>query len=125
MQGVESVVQKMRTLDAHGIKVAIDDFGTGYCSLSYLRQFTVDRLKIDQSFIHDLPEDADARAIVSAIVAMGRSLGLRVIAEGVETEAQADFLQSIECDESQGYLYARPMMINDFETWLAAWAPRQ
>jgi diguanylate cyclase (GGDEF)-like protein/PAS domain S-box-containing protein len=125
MQGVESVVQKMRILDAHGIKVAIDDFGTGYCSLSYLRQFTVDRLKIDQSFINDLPEDADARAIVSAIVAMGRSLGLRVIAEGVETEAQADFLQSIECDESQGYLYARPMMIDDFETWLAAWTPRQ
>jgi diguanylate cyclase (GGDEF)-like protein/PAS domain S-box-containing protein len=120
MQGVESVVQKMRILDAHGIKVAIDDFGTGYCSLSYLRKFTVDRLKIDQSFIHDLPENADAKAIVGAIVAMGRSLGLRVIAEGVETEAQADFLQSIECDESQGYLYAQPMMINDFETWLAA-----
>ncbi|SHL89636.1 diguanylate cyclase/phosphodiesterase with PAS/PAC sensor(s) [Nitrosospira sp. Nsp11] len=125
MQGVESVVQKMGILDAHGIKVAIDDFGTGYCSLSYLRQFTVDRLKIDQSFIRDLPEDADARAIVGAIVAMGRSLGLRVIAEGVETEAQADFLQSIECDESQGYLYARPMMIDDFETWLATWTPCQ
>ena len=125
MQGVESVVQKMRILHAHGIKVAIDDFGTGYCSLSYLRQFTVDRLKIDQSFTHDLPGDADAKAIVGAIVAMGRSLGLRVIAEGVETEAQADFLQSIECDESQGYLYARPMMINDFEIWLAAWTLRQ
>jgi diguanylate cyclase (GGDEF)-like protein/PAS domain S-box-containing protein len=125
MQGVKSVVQKMHILDAHGIKVAIDDFGTGYCSLSYLRQFTVDRVKIDRSFIHDLPGDADAKAIVRAIVAMGRSLGLRVIAEGVETEAQADFLQSIECDESQGYLYARPMMINDFERWLAAWTPRQ
>ena len=117
MQGVESVVQKMRDLDAHGIKIAIDDFGTGYWSLSYLRQFTVDRLKIDQSFIHDLP-DKDAEAIVSAIVAMGRSLGLRVIAEGVETEAQADFLRSIECDESQGYLYAKPMVASEFEAWL-------
>lgn len=108
MQGVESVVQKMRTLDSYGIKIAIDDFGTGYSSLSYLRQFPVDRLKIDLSFIRDIPGHADAEAIVRAIVAMGRSLGLRLIAEGVETEAQAKFLQSIECDEGQGYLYANP-----------------
>ena len=121
MQGVESVIQKMRILNAKGIKVAIDDFGTGYSSLSYLRQFVVDRLKIDQSFVHDLPDNADAEAIVRAIVAMGRSLGLRVIAEGVETEAQAKFLQSIECDEGQGYLYAKPMVVNEFEAWLAAW----
>jgi diguanylate cyclase (GGDEF)-like protein/PAS domain S-box-containing protein len=120
MQDVESTVQKMRILDAHGISVAIDDFGTGYSSLSYLRQFTVDRLKIDRSFIHDLPENTDAKAIVSAIVAMGRSLGLRVMAEGVETNAQASFLQSIQCAESQGYLYAKPMLAKDFEVWLAA-----
>ncbi len=107
----------MRTLDAHGIKIAIDDFGTGYSSLSYLRQFAADRLKIDKSFIRDLP-DKDAEAIVRAIVAMGRSLGLRVIAEGVETEAQAKFLQSIGCDESQGYLYAKPMVASEFEAWL-------
>lgn len=125
MQGVEFVVQKMHILDTHGIKVAIDDFGTGYSSLSYLRQFTVDRLKIDQSFIRDLPENTDAIAIVCAIVAMGRSLGLRVIAEGVETEAQANFLQSIECDESQGYFYARPMAVEDLEAWLAAWKLRR
>lgn len=121
MQGVESVIQKMRILSAQGIKVAIDDFGTGYSSLSYLRQFVADRLKIDQSFIRDLPDDPDAEAIVRAIVAMGRSLGLRVIAEGVETEAQAKFLQSIDCDESQGYLYAKPMLVNEFEAWLVAW----
>ena len=121
MQGVESVVEKMRILGAHGIKIAIDDFGTGYSSLSYLRQFHVDRLKIDQSFIHDLPDNADAEAIIRAIVAMGRSLGLHVIAEGVETEVQAQFLQSIECDESQGYLYAKPMMARDFEAWLTDW----
>ncbi|MEP6878577.1 MAG: EAL domain-containing protein [Nitrosospira sp.] len=121
MQGVESVVEKMRILGAHGIKIAIDDFGTGYSSLSYLRQFHVDRLKIDQSFIDDLPDSTDAEAIIRAIVAMGRSLGLHVIAEGVETEVQAQFLQSIECDESQGYLYAKPMMAREFEAWLTDW----
>jgi EAL domain-containing protein (putative c-di-GMP-specific phosphodiesterase class I) len=121
MQGVESVIHKMRILNAQGIKVAIDDFGTGYSSLSYLRQFVADRLKIDQSFVRDLPDNPDAAAIVRAIVAMGRSLGLRVIAEGVETEAQATFLQNIECDEAQGYLYAKPMVGNEFEAWLMAW----
>jgi diguanylate cyclase (GGDEF)-like protein/PAS domain S-box-containing protein len=120
MREVESAMHKMRALDAHGIKIAIDDFGTGYSSLSYLRQFAVDRLKIDKSFVRDLP-DKDAEAIVRAIVAMGRSLGLRVIAEGVETEAQAKFLQSIECDESQGYLYAKPMVASEFEVWLVRW----
>jgi EAL domain-containing protein (putative c-di-GMP-specific phosphodiesterase class I) len=121
MQGAESVIQKMRILNTKGIKVAIDDFGTGYSSLSYLRQFVADRLKIDRSFVCDLPDNPDAEAIVGAIVAMGRSLGLRVIAEGVETKAQAAFLQSIECDEGQGYLYAKPMVVNEFEAWLAAW----
>ena len=121
MQGVESAIEKMRILGAHGIKIALDDFGTGYSSLSYLRQFHVDRLKIDQSFIDDLPDSTDAEAIIRAIVAMGRSLGLHVIAEGVETEVQAQFLQSIECDESQGYLYAKPMMARDFEAWLTDW----
>ena len=121
MQGVESAIEKMRILGAHGIKIALDDFGTGYSSLSYLRQFHVDRLKIDQSFIDDLPDSTDAEAIIRAIVAMGRSLGLHVIAEGVETEVQAQFLQSIECDESQGYLYAKPMMAREFEAWLTDW----
>jgi diguanylate cyclase (GGDEF)-like protein len=118
MQGVESAVHKMRVLDDCGIKIAIDDFGTGYSSLSYLRQFAIDRLKIDQSFVRDLPDNTDAKAIISAIVAMGHSLGLRVMAEGVETEAQARFLQDIECAESQGYLYAKPMRPDDFEAWL-------
>jgi EAL domain-containing protein (putative c-di-GMP-specific phosphodiesterase class I) len=121
MQGVESVIQKMRILNANHVKVAIDDFGTGYSSLSYLRQFVADRLKIDQSFVRDLPDNPDAAAIVRAIVAMGRSLGLRVIAEGVETEAQAKFLRNIECDEGQGYLYAKPMVGNEFQAWASAW----
>jgi diguanylate cyclase (GGDEF)-like protein/PAS domain S-box-containing protein len=123
MHGVESVAQKMRILESHGIKLAVDDFGTGYSSLSYLRQFAIDRLKIDQCFVRDLPENTDAQAIICAIVAMGLSLGLRVMAEGVETEAQARFLQDINCAESQGYLYARPMMPNDFEAWLKSRKP--
>jgi diguanylate cyclase (GGDEF)-like protein len=123
MHGMESVAQKIRILESHGIKLAIDDFGTGYSSLSYLRQFAIDRLKIDQSFVRDLPEDTDAKAIICAIVAMGLSLGLRVMAEGVETEAQARFLQDINCAESQGYLYAKPMMPNDFEAWLKSRKP--
>lgn len=124
MQGVEPALEKLRQLAALGVKVAIDDFGTGYSSLSYLRQFTVDRLKIDQSFVHDLPGNTDAEAIAAAIVAMGVSLGFRIIAEGVETKAQAEFLQGILCKEGQGYLYAWPMVAREFEHWVAAWKPR-
>jgi EAL domain-containing protein (putative c-di-GMP-specific phosphodiesterase class I) len=124
MQGVEPALEKLRQLAALGVKVAIDDFGTGYSSLSYLRQFTVDRLKIDQSFVHDLPGNTDAEAIAAAIVAMGVSLGFRIIAEGVETKAQAEFLQGILCKEGQGYLYAWPMVASEFEHWVAAWKPR-
>jgi diguanylate cyclase (GGDEF)-like protein/PAS domain S-box-containing protein len=121
MQGVEPALEKLRELEALGVKVAIDDFGTGYSSLSYLRQFTVDRLKIDQSFVHDLPGNMDAEAIAGAIVAMGLRLGLRIIAEGVETEAQAAFLQSALCREGQGYFYAYPMAADEFQAWVAAW----
>jgi EAL domain-containing protein (putative c-di-GMP-specific phosphodiesterase class I) len=80
-----------------------------------LRQFLADRLKIDRSFVRDLPDNPDAEAIIRAIVSMGPSLGLRVIAEGVETKAQAKFLQGIECDQGQGNLYAKPMVGNEFE----------
>jgi diguanylate cyclase (GGDEF)-like protein/PAS domain S-box-containing protein len=124
MQGVEPALEKLRQLAALGVKVAIDDFGTGYSSLAYLRQFTVDRLKIDQSFVHDLPGNTDAEAIATAIVAMGNSLGFRIIAEGVETKAQAEFLQSVLCKEGQGYLYAWPMTASEFEQWVVTWKPR-
>jgi diguanylate cyclase (GGDEF)-like protein/PAS domain S-box-containing protein len=120
MQGAEPALNKLRELDALGVKVAIDDFGTGYSSLAYLRQFTVDRLKIDQSFVRDVPGNNDAEAIAAAIVAMGLNLGLRIIAEGVETEAQAEFLQSVLCKEGQGYLYAWPMTADEFEAWVGA-----
>ncbi|UUZ53802.1 EAL domain-containing protein [Massilia sp. H-1] len=87
----------------------MDDFGTGYSSLSYLKQFPIDVLKIDQSFVLDLESDADNGIIVTAVVGMGRSLGLRVIAEGVETQAQCQFLRSRDCDEAQGYFFSHPL----------------
>ncbi|SEA54489.1 EAL domain-containing protein [Nitrosospira multiformis] len=124
MQGAEPALNKLRELDALGVKVAIDDFGTGYSSLAYLRQFTVDRLKIDQSFVRDVPGNNDAEAIAAAIVAMGLNLGFRIIAEGVETEAQAEFLQSVLCKEGQGYLFAWPMTAIEFEAWIAGWQNR-
>lgn len=120
MQQVDSTLRKMRSLDGLGIKVAIDGFGTGYSSLSYLQQSLVDRLKINRTFILDLPNNEGARTIVSAIVAMGRSLGLCVTADGVETKAQESFLRDVGCDDIQGYLYARPMPARDLEAWLAA-----
>lgn len=100
------ILEKLRML---GVSIAIDDFGTGYSSLSYLKQFPVQRLKIDQSFVQDIESDHDGSPIVSAIVAMAKSLGLEVTAEGVETQQQMSKLSSLNCDEYQGYLFARPV----------------
>jgi diguanylate cyclase (GGDEF)-like protein/PAS domain S-box-containing protein len=110
-------------LRALGISVAIDDFGTGYSSLAYLKRFQVSKLKVDRSFIQDIPADEDARAIAEAIVRMGQSLRLRVIAEGVETHAQLDFLRTIGCHEAQGYLLSRPVPPADVERLVAAPLP--
>jgi EAL domain-containing protein (putative c-di-GMP-specific phosphodiesterase class I) len=89
--------------------VSIDDFGTGYSSLAYIRTFAIDTLKIDRSFVHGLPADANGAAIVRAIVAMARTLNLRVVAEGVETREEYDFLLAIGCDGLQGFLLGRPV----------------
>lgn len=115
MDGIEEVRTKLDQLHALGVKLAIDDFGTGYSSLSYLKQFPLHRLKIDQSFTFGLPNDRESVAIAQAVINLGHSLGLDVIAEGVETAAQESCLRGLGCDEAQGYFYARPMMVDAFE----------
>ncbi|MCH7868237.1 MAG: EAL domain-containing protein [Myxococcales bacterium] len=101
-----------------GIRISLDDFGTGFSSLSYLRRLPLDTLKIDRSFVMDLPDDPDANGIVEAIIAMAHVLKLLVIAEGVETQEQRDFLRSIECDEMQGYLFSKPVPPDEFTKFL-------
>jgi EAL domain-containing protein (putative c-di-GMP-specific phosphodiesterase class I) len=108
-------------LHAAGVRIAIDDFGTGYSCLSYLCDLPCDYLKIDKSFVQDVPGHNGAEAVARAIVALGHSLGLRVIAEGVAKPEQADFLQSIRCDEAQGFLYAHPMTAADTRIWAETW----
>jgi EAL domain-containing protein (putative c-di-GMP-specific phosphodiesterase class I) len=98
-----------------GVHLAIDDFGTGYSSLAYLRHFPFDRIKIDRSFVRDIGAEGKAEAIVKAIIALGRSLGKSVTAEGVETELQLAFLRKNACDEAQGYLLARPTSVREIE----------
>lgn len=105
-----------------GIKVAIDDFGTGYSSLSYLKQFPINKLKIDYSFVRDIPTDTNDQAISTAIIALGKALELTVIAEGVESQEQASFLKERGCDQAQGYLYSRPL---SQEAFLAYWQSRE
>ena len=108
-------LKRMQALAALGVTLSIDDFGTGYSSLAYLKRFPIQRLKIDRSFVKGLPNDPSDAGIANAIVQMGRALGLQVIAEGVETEAQRDFLAQAGCHEFQGYLYAPALRPEEFE----------
>jgi diguanylate cyclase (GGDEF)-like protein/PAS domain S-box-containing protein len=114
LQGAEQVLATVRQLKSLGVKLSIDDFGTGYSSLAYLKRFAVDKLKIDQSFVSNLPADADNAAIVGAVVQMAKSLNLQVLAEGVENEPAVEHLRSLRCDFAQGYHFGRPMPADDF-----------
>jgi EAL domain-containing protein (putative c-di-GMP-specific phosphodiesterase class I) len=120
MGKTEVVIARLEELKSLGVALSMDDFGTGYSNLGYLKSFPLDELKIDQSFVRDLPSSKDASAIAGAIVSMGRSLGLRIIAEGVETFAQAEFLSGNDCDHAQGYLYSKPLPADEFAAWLKA-----
>lgn len=115
MQNPEVAISTLKRLEEMGVFLSVDDFGTGYSSLSYLRRFPIDCLKIDQSFVRDIPGNADAVAIVSAIVAMARSLMLELVAEGVETQGQLDYLKQLQCNRMQGYLFSRPIPAREFE----------
>ena len=114
------VLAQLKQLRAMGMTVALDDFGTGYSSLSYLKKFDIDYIKIDHSFVLDIVDDPADRAIVESIIAMSRKLGIKLIAEGVETQAQAALLAAAHCDFAQGYLYAKPMPQQEFLTFVRA-----
>lgn len=118
LENVEDTIAKMRELKLLGISFSMDDFGTGYSSLQYLKRLPLDQIKIDQSFVRDIASDPNDAAIVQTIIAMSEVLGLDVIAEGVETEAQREFLSSRGCHAFQGYLFSRPVPLKDFETFL-------
>ena len=115
----ETVLEVCRKLKQNGVRIAFDDFGTGFASLTHLMEFPIDIIKIDRSFVSMLGEQANSGAIVSAIVGMCRAMGLDVVAEGVETEAQADFLRGSGCELAQGYLYARPLRADRVAEWIS------
>lgn len=118
MEDAQSTLQVFEDLSGIGVKLSIDDFGTGYSSLSYLRRLRVEELKIDRSFVQDLEFSADARAIVEAVIGLAHVLGLKVVAEGVETAAQRDVLTSLHCDDLQGFLFAKPMTPDTMVSWV-------
>nr|HNH89951.1 EAL domain-containing protein [Thiobacillaceae bacterium] len=120
MDDLGDTLSILDALSLAGARLAIDDFGTGYSSLGYLTRFPIHVLKIDRSFIHDLPGNAGNLNITRAIIAMARGLELVAVAEGVETEAQADLLRRENCDILQGYLYGKPMPEADFSRLLSA-----
>ena len=109
IQNAERASRVLAEIKAMGVRLAIDDFGVGYSSLTHLKRFPIDTLKVDRSFIRDVPGDAEDKAITEAIIAMGKSLNLTVVAEGVETEEQQTFLKEHACDEMQGFFFSKPI----------------
>jgi EAL domain-containing protein (putative c-di-GMP-specific phosphodiesterase class I) len=115
MRNLEQAAHTLQAVRDLGVFVAIDDFGTGYSSLAYLRKLPLDTLKIDRSFVRDVVTDPHAAAVVKSIIALGQSLDLRIVAEGVETEDQFRLLQELRCDAGQGYFFAPPLPTAEFE----------
>ncbi len=115
VEDFETIITKMNAIKSLGVKLSLDDFGTGFSSLSYLKRLPIDELKIDQSFVKDLEQDQGDEAIVKSIIALGKSMGVKVIAEGVETDSQKQMLTDLGCDNFQGYLYDKPKKIEEFE----------
>lgn len=118
MDDVEAAIKIMETIKSRGIHLAIDDFGTGYSSLAYLKRFPIDVLKVDRSFVMDIPDDKTDMAITAAVIAMAHKLSMRVVAEGIETQEQLDFLRENNCDDGQGYLLSRPLTLPQLHHFL-------
>ncbi|HJV94108.1 MAG TPA: EAL domain-containing protein, partial [Azonexus sp.] len=118
LDDVEDAIKKMQALKQLGVGFSMDDFGTGYSSLSYLTRLPLDQLKIDQSFVRNLPDNPNDAAVAQAVVTLASGLGLEVIAEGVETEAQRAFLEQHGCPTYQGYLFSKPVELAQFERLL-------
>jgi EAL domain-containing protein (putative c-di-GMP-specific phosphodiesterase class I) len=118
VDNIEDVIAKMTVLKSHGLRFSLDDFGTGYSSLSYLKRLPLDQLKIDRSFVRDILVDASSGAIAQTIISLGRAMGLLVIAEGVETEGERDFLSRLGCQAFQGFLFSRPVPVDEFQRLL-------
>jgi len=119
MRDPAASLEIMKTFRAMDIHLVVDDFGTGYSSLSYLKRFPVDTLKVDKSFVDGLGKDPESTAIVTAILSLARSLGMKVIAEGIETQEQMTYLQGLNCDQGQGYHFSRPLSVEAAEATLA------
>jgi EAL domain-containing protein (putative c-di-GMP-specific phosphodiesterase class I) len=113
IQNVDRAIKSLDAIKARGVRLAIDDFGTGYSSMSLMKQFPIDTIKIDRSFVRDLGENKQDRAIATAIISLGRALGLTVVAEGVETRQQQAILTEELCDQLQGFLFSRPVPAED------------
>ncbi|MBK8015929.1 MAG: EAL domain-containing protein [Betaproteobacteria bacterium] len=124
MENVPATMSALHSLERRGVRLAVDDFGVGHSSLSYLRRFSVDVLKIDRSFVHDAMADDDARSIVRAMVSLGRALEIGIVAEGVETPEQHALLASMGCECAQGFLFGRPMTVDALTKVAACWVPR-
>jgi EAL domain-containing protein (putative c-di-GMP-specific phosphodiesterase class I) len=118
MRNVTRAVRVLDAIQSRGIRLAIDDFGTGYSSMSLMKQFPIDTIKIDRSFVRDLPRDSEDQAIAQAIISMGKALGMTVVAEGVETAEQHAFLRDHRCDEIQGFLFSKPLPPRELEKLL-------
>jgi EAL domain-containing protein (putative c-di-GMP-specific phosphodiesterase class I) len=120
MRNVARAIRVLDAIQSRGIRIAIDDFGTGHSSMSLMKQFPIDTIKIDRSFIRDLAEDPEDQAIAQAIISMGKALGMTVVAEGVETIEQQTFLREHGCDEMQGFIFSRPVPPRDLAELLRA-----
>jgi EAL domain-containing protein (putative c-di-GMP-specific phosphodiesterase class I) len=121
MDKTSNTLDMLRRLKQLGVRISLDDFGTGYSSLSYLRSFPFDKIKIDRAFISDFPTGTEHVVIVQAVVSIARALGMSTTAEGVETDAQQEFLTALGCTEAQGYLFSRPVPLDQVPDLISRW----